>query len=129
MSQSDSVKVVPPGSVIDFANVITRLKLTKRTGWVKSGISGPESIADHMYRMSMLAMLITDATVDRNRLVKSKYMLFLRRYCYEFLEVCLVHDLAESIVGDITPHCGVSKEEKRNLEEVSWNYFLSQVIT
>lgn len=32
--------------------------------------------------------------------------------------MCLVHDLAESIVGDITPHCGVPKEEKRNLEEV-----------
>jgi 5'-deoxynucleotidase YfbR-like HD superfamily hydrolase len=30
----------------------------------------------------------------------------------------MVHDLAESIVGDITPHCNVSKEEKRQLEEV-----------
>lgn len=28
----------------------------------------------------------------------------------------LVHDLAESIVGDITPYCGVSKEEKRKRE-------------
>lgn len=27
--------------------------------------------------------------------------------------LALVHDLAESIVGDITPYCGVSKEEKR----------------
>lgn len=71
MSQSADVQAVPPGNVIDFANVVTRLKLTKRTGWVKSGISGPESIADHMYRMSMLAMLITDAAVDRNRLIKS----------------------------------------------------------
>lgn len=28
----------------------------------------------------------------------------------------LVHDLAESIVGDITPYCGVSKEEKQRRE-------------
>lgn len=28
----------------------------------------------------------------------------------------LVHDLAESIVGDITPMCGVSKEEKQRRE-------------
>lgn len=27
--------------------------------------------------------------------------------------MALVHDLAESLVGDITPYCGVSKEEKR----------------
>lgn len=27
-----------------------------------------------------------------------------------------MHDLAESIVGDITPYCGVSKEEKRQRE-------------
>lgn len=30
--------------------------------------------------------------------------------------LALVHDLAESIVGDITPYCGVSKEEKRMRE-------------
>lgn len=29
------------------------------------------------------------------------------------LGTALVHDLAESIVGDITPYCGVSKEEKK----------------
>ena len=28
----------------------------------------------------------------------------------------MVHDLAESIVGDITPYCGVSKEEKQRRE-------------
>ena len=33
--------------------------------------------------------------------------------------VCMIHDLAEAIVGDITPHCNVSKEEKRQLEEVT----------
>lgn len=28
----------------------------------------------------------------------------------------LVHDLAESLVGDITPYCGISKEEKKKKE-------------
>jgi len=32
------------------------------------------------------------------------------------IRMALVHDLAESIVGDITPHCGVSAEEKYALE-------------
>lgn len=34
-----------------------------------------------------------------------------------FLKLFKVHDLAESIVGDLTPYCGVSKEEKRRREE------------
>ena len=62
----------------------------------------PESVADHMYRMSMLSMLMTDKAVNKDHLMK----------------MCMVHDLAESIVGDITPHCGISKEHKRKLEEV-----------
>ena len=37
--------------------------------------------------------------------------------------MALVHDLAESIVGDITPSCGVSKEEKIQRELVrAWVY-------
>lgn len=34
------------------------------------------------------------------------------------MKVCMVHDLAEAVVGDITPYDGVTKEEKRVLEEV-----------
>jgi putative hydrolase of HD superfamily len=29
------------------------------------------------------------------------------------MKMALIHDLAESIVGDITPFCGISKQEKR----------------
>jgi len=32
--------------------------------------------------------------------------------------MAIVHDLAESLAGDITPHAGVSKEEKYRLEQV-----------
>ena len=52
--------------------------------------------------MTMMTFIITDPAVDKNRLMK----------------ICLVHDLAESLVGDITPHQNISKEEKRKLEEV-----------
>jgi len=58
--------------------------------------------------MSMLSFLITDPAIDRDRLIK----------------VCLVHDLAEAVVGDITPNCGVSKEQKRQLEEVRSSVFI-----
>lgn len=31
--------------------------------------------------------------------------------------MALVHDMAECIAGDITPHCGVTDEEKFKLEK------------
>ena len=33
--------------------------------------------------------------------------------------MALVHDLAESVVGDLTPSCGVTREEKHAREKVS----------
>ena len=35
------------------------------------------------------------------------------------IKMALVHDMAESIVGDITPHDGVSDADKHQQEEVS----------
>lgn len=32
------------------------------------------------------------------------------------IQMALVHDLAEATVGDITPHCGVSDEDKHKME-------------
>ncbi|KAJ1732298.1 hypothetical protein LPJ61_002110 [Coemansia biformis] len=90
----------PASSVIDFLSIVERLKRTKRTGWVNSGIAGPESVADHMFRMGIMAMLIDDESLDRTRCIK----------------MCIVHDLAEALVGDITPFDGITKEEKRKLE-------------
>lgn len=54
----------------------------------------------------MLSFLVTDPSIQKDKLMK----------------ICLVHDLAESIVGDITPHCGVSKEEKKRLELVRHSF-------
>ncbi|KAI8468729.1 MAG: HD domain-containing protein [Monoraphidium minutum] len=90
-----------PKSAIDFLLLLQKLKTTKRTGWVRCNVQGPESIADHMYRMGMMSLILGDgAGVDTNRCVR----------------MALVHDVAESLVGDITPHCGVSDGDKRALE-------------
>ncbi len=35
------------------------------------------------------------------------------------MKMAIVHDLAECIVGDITPFCGVSVEEKHAREEAA----------
>ena len=84
-----------------FFRTVGQLKTLKRTGWVNHNIPLPESVADHMYRMSMMTFLLVDKEINRDRLMK----------------ICMVHDLAESIVGDITPDEPISKDEKRKLEE------------
>ncbi|CAM9098772.1 unnamed protein product [Ascophyllum nodosum] len=54
-----------------------------------------------MYRMAMCSFLVTDARLDRSRVMK----------------LAVVHDLAEALAGDIAPFQKVTKEEKRRLEE------------
>lgn len=41
--------------------------------------------------------------------------------------MALVHDLAESIVGDLTPYCGVSAEEKRTREREAMRSIISSL--
>ncbi|KAH0436077.1 hypothetical protein IEQ34_026484 [Dendrobium chrysotoxum] len=94
-------------SAIDFLSLCHRLKTTKRAGWVRKGVQEPESVADHMYRMSVMA-LIADYSpdIDRERCIK----------------MALVHDIAEAIVGDITPSDGVPKDEKSRREREAINH-------
>ncbi|KAL6629958.1 hypothetical protein ACP70R_029723 [Stipagrostis hirtigluma subsp. patula] len=99
----------PPSasSAIDFLTLCHRLKTTKRAGWVRRGVQAPESVADHMYRMGVMALVAADLPgVDRDRCVK----------------MAIVHDIAEAIVGDITPSDGVPKEEKSRREKAALDH-------
>ncbi|KAI9573845.1 HD domain-containing protein [Boletus coccyginus] len=95
-----------------FFHVLERLKTQKRTGWIEHNIPNPESISDHMYRMAVLAMCTSDATLDVSKCVM----------------MCVVHDLAEAQVGDITPREGIPKEEKRRLEEEAMHNFVHDML-
>ena len=66
--------MISPGNAISFLNIVGILKTTKRTGWVRSGIHLPESISDHMYRMSMMSWMISDPSVNRDKLIKSNLL-------------------------------------------------------
>ena len=86
---------------IDFLTLLGRLKRTPRTGWVRKGVDRPESVADHMYRMGAMALVAGRVEgLDMERCMK----------------LALVHDMAEALVGDITPFDGVTKEEKHARE-------------
>nr|CAG8563372.1 9976_t:CDS:2 [Entrophospora candida] len=98
--------------ILDFLHFCEQLKRTKRTGWVDKGIKDPESISDHMHRMSILALLLDDPTLDRNKCVK----------------MAVVHDLAECIVGDITPFQGISKSEKNRRESEAMKHLCKELL-
>ena len=88
--------------IFEFCKLIGVLKHLDRTGWVRKGVEKPESVAGHMYRMALLSFLApTHPSIDKNKCIK----------------LSLVHDLGESIVGDITPYDGISKEDKYQREK------------
>lgn len=96
--------------LLKFMSLVGKLKSTKRTGWVYRGVNSPESVSDHMYRMAIMSFLLSgkneDAKINRDHCIK----------------LALVHDMAECIVGDITPFDGVSKEEKHRREKETMEY-------
>jgi putative hydrolase of HD superfamily len=79
------------------------LKDLARAGWLRCGVEHPESVAAHSWGIAVLALLKTPAHLDRDRVVR----------------IALVHDLAEARTGDITPHDGVSREEKMARESAA----------
>ncbi|QLG71125.1 hypothetical protein HG535_0B01630 [Zygotorulaspora mrakii] len=101
-----------PNYILSFLHVVQQLKIQRRTGWLDHDINPCESIADHMYRMSITSMLINDTKVNRDKCVR----------------IALVHDIAEALVGDITPFGGVTKEEKHRREWETIQYLCENLI-
>ncbi|KAF4511672.1 hypothetical protein G6O67_003445 [Ophiocordyceps sinensis] len=102
-------------SPLAFFHMIERLKTTKREGWRRLGIIGGESIADHMYRMSIVAMLAPPTLAPRLDMAKC-------------IKMCLVHDMAELLVGDITPVDGVAKPEKNRREAQTMDFLTRDLL-
>ncbi|XP_077601170.1 5'-deoxynucleotidase HDDC2 isoform X2 [Stigmatopora nigra] len=97
--------------MLQFFKLIGQLKRVPRTGWVYKDVKDPESVSDHMYRMALMSLLIKDPTVDKDKCIK----------------LALVHDMAECIVGDLTPSDNVSKEEKHRREEAAMQQLKSLI--
>ncbi|KAM4058959.1 HD domain-containing protein [Hirsutella rhossiliensis] len=102
-------------SPLAFFHMIERLKTTKREGWRRFGIDRGESIADHMYRMSIVAMLAPPSLAPRLDMAKC-------------IKMCLVHDMAELLVGDITPVDGVAKPEKHRREAQTMDFLTRDLL-
>lgn len=71
--------------MIKFLQEINKLKTIKRTGWLRKGVKKSESIADHSYRVALMAFLLCPDHLDRNKLIK----------------MALLNELPETVTGDI----------------------------
>ena len=87
--------------ILDFFKTAVNLKKIQRKGWMdKLSISNPESVADHSYSMAIMGMIISDLeNYDTEKIIK----------------MILLHDLAESEIGDYTPG-QIPLEKKNDLE-------------
>ena len=97
-----------PGTDRALAQEAIRLKEVDRGGWKRIGVSHPECVAGHSWGVALLALLRCPAHLDRGKL----------------LAMAVLHDLAEVRVGDITPHDGVTREEKHSRERAAMDDLL-----
>lgn len=96
----------------DFFYLISELKKIPRKGWKeKVGIQHPESVADHSYGTAVMAMIFSDSDrMDTEKIMK----------------MALLHDLAESVIGDFMPG-EISKETKRLVEDQAMEEILAKL--
>ncbi|MBI4980209.1 HD domain-containing protein [Candidatus Woesearchaeota archaeon] len=84
--------------ITKFLLEVGKLKKVKRTGWLLKGISSPESVAEHSFRVAVMAMTLSEGR-DLDR--------------FYLLKMALIHDIAESITTDLVwEHGKISDLEK-----------------
>ena len=86
--------------ILTFLRAAERLKTVRRSGWTSEGER--ESVAEHTWRLCLMAMLLYDRTagVDLAHLLK----------------MCLIHDLGEAIRGDVPAPAQVAGTNKSGQE-------------
>jgi len=91
--------------LIEFFKRSGQLKKVSRSGWIRVGVTSPESVADHTFRTALLCMIFSSLEgLDELKM----------------LQMALIHDLPEVIVGDLTPSEKV-KADKNSEEDAMKN--------
>ena len=95
--------------ISDFFFQIAGLKKLPRSGWkIKVGLQNSESVAEHSYMMSVMAMILADLkTLNSEKVIK----------------MSILHDWAESKIGDFMPD-QIGYDKKSELE----NYAMAEIL-
>ncbi len=86
-----------PTELLSILSVAERLKCSTRHCYTSSGRH--ESVAEHSWRISLMAMLLTDEfpEADMNKVIR----------------MCLIHDLGEAFTGDIPTFDKTAADEEK----------------
>jgi len=86
-----------PEQLIKFLGILEKLKCNTRHNWTTSGKQ--ESVAEHSWRLAVLAMLMEDdfPELDMNKVIR----------------MCLIHDWGEAITGDIPAFIKTKSDEEK----------------
>lgn len=97
--------------ILKFFNEVGKLKSVKRSGWVLRGVKNSESVADHTFRVALMAWILG----------KQKHGLSVEK----LIKIALVHDLCEVYAGDITPYDTILPKDARKKKEIlkTWPRF------
>src|SRR5690349_16070872 len=107
---SDATELDHLGGILDFLRAAEQLKVKTRSAYTSEG--RPESVAEHSWRLCLMALVLRDEFRDIN----------LER----LMAMCVVHDLGEAIRGDVPapvqadrlardPTAGKSAQEREDL--------------
>lgn len=89
--------------LLNFLTEIGKLKGKKRRGWELHQIKNPESTAEHIFRIAIVAWLLG-----------RKRKLNLER----IIKMALIHDLCEVYAPDLTPYDSLLPKNKKKIMEV-----------
>ena len=96
----------------NFFQKVLELKNIPRQGWKeKLGIINLESVADHSYSITVMSMVLSDLEgLNTEKIIR----------------MALLHDLAESVIGDIIPN-DITKNEKISKENLAMKQILKKL--
>lgn len=95
-----------PAEFLDILSIAEKLKCNTRHSWTSSGRH--ESVAEHSWRLALMAMLVRDEfpELDMDKVIR----------------MCLIHDLGEAFTGDI-PTFEKTESDGRKEDEILFNWF------
>lgn len=116
VERMDQSNVLPnPISALKYLKIAGDLKRTPRTGWIYRGVkefSRVESVSDHSWRMAAAAFLFSDdPTYNVGKMI----------------QMAVLHDIAEAIIGDIAPADNINKIEKKKREEIATEEIMNEL--
>jgi len=99
-------------NLLNFFTEIGKLKRMPRRGWVIRNVKNPESIAEHTFRVAIMAWFLGEEKNSNFNIEK-------------VIKMALIHDLCEVYAGDITPYDSILTKDNKKLQQLvkTWPRF------